>query len=295
MNPGFELLPILSVIVDDDIEETFSPDRCGRLRKVLFHRPGWADMQAVDATIFDNLCEIGALEHEPVTLHNLRQVTASVRQADKRLACSAAMSTTLDQEMAAIMKATRMRLVFLFNTFGGSVDSEKKLIDYAKVVKKNHGEVWAFGRENVVSAGAMVFMASDPRRRFLTEDSKLLFHLSTNARYNKKRTCSVESMRIERASEIDALRNLFRINTVRQPHHGDYLINQLEIANARALLGDDVELALSAKEAEHLLFIRRRSLRSFRKKIHDFLGGADEARSLLRGRVSRPVRTFLAE
>lgn len=75
----------------------------------------------------------------------------------------------------------RLHIILLLNTNGGFNDSLNSHLNLLQHVNNQGGAASVLGGDRIVSSGAHLFMAFDPQKRYVSESSKLIFHLSNLA------------------------------------------------------------------------------------------------------------------
>ncbi len=284
-------LPTISVVVDGRIDNVFASHTKGILKKVLYCGPEAHDVQPISRGAFVEICDVARWESEPLGLANLGAVSARRNASLSRLAEIVKQRGHKEKEISAIMLEQRLRLVFLLQTPGGCMHVERLLEKYAARVRKNGGEVWAFGRESVQSAGALLFMAADPSRRYLEHDSQLFFHLSTLARKHHSHQHSLADMYQKRADEIASLKDLLVRNSVHRDYAA-YIKEGVVSVDKKTPIGEDATWTFNDKEAEQLWNVRRHRRKHLRYLYEEQLGEVTQVRNLLKESVASPIRRF---
>lgn len=286
-----EDLPTLTVVVNSNVENTLSPNCRGVLPRLMLAIPSRPRVMTLSKRLVSDICSVASVDQDCVRLSTLRE-QARLRRTVRRNLDTTINAASVDQQVAANMLLhERMRIIFLLNTLGGSVDVSDRLIQLASKVRKNGGEVWAYGREKVSSAGAMIFMAADSGRRVLVKRTPLMFHLSTHARRHhthKRPDCLIAE---ERKREIAELRMIFVTNSVHRDY-ARYLTRSVRSVDEKTPLGDDTIWTISDLEAEQFWHVRRRGIASTRASYIANIGEKRLAYDWLKQPEAKAVRKF---
>lgn len=81
------------------------------------------------------------------------------------------------KKMQRIIAEQKLKIAVLINSEGGKINILEPLLVFLESMRNKGNEVFTFGGERMRSAGAGLFVATDPERRFATPRSELLFHL----------------------------------------------------------------------------------------------------------------------
>lgn len=287
-----EVLPSVTVVINSDVDDVFAPNKQGRLDRVIFVDPSRDEIASVSTEIFLPVCKVGASELKVAASLTSRKLKLERDRVRSNLVKTISSVNPTDQKIATIIAQAKIRLIFLINTLGGCISAEGKLIGYAKIVKDNGGEVWAYGRKDVCSAGAMVFMAADPHRRRLTSDSELFFHLSSGARKDDNHNLITPEMKQERIAELEMLKRLLQRNSVAANPRNNDLVKSIELSDQATPVGDDVSLSLDAQRAKRYLNVSCPTLDQVRAEYRANVGGRKVVRSLLYSTLGQPIHRF---
>lgn len=286
-----EAVPVITVVIDRDVEDTFEPDPLYRLSRVQFMSPDSGQLLRLPERVFTQICEVASAESGAVAISSARRGSVIRSDARRQLSCVLSWASKADNEAAQMMMENRVRLVFLLNTLGGCVQTERKLVRYANRVRRNGGEVWAFGREKVNSAGAMLFMSADPDRRYLDEHTTLLFHLSTFAREDCSHKRTTPQISRSRSQEIADLRRILS-SSVSHDSYASHIRNLVKKKDLAAPLGQDVDVIFSAREAQRYWSVEVHKPQRLLSIYTGLLGANKQPERILAPRSARPVRRF---
>ncbi len=286
-----ENLPTLTVVVDTNVQTTLKPNSNQVLSRLVMWLPWHNEVMQLSKTVVDDVCDFAQVDQHCVRLATLKDQARLRNEVRSRLDRTIKAASAGEQEAANILLAERMRIIFLLNTLGGWVDASDKLIQLATKVRKNGGEVWAYGRDKVKSSGSMIFMAADTNRRVLVNGTDLFFHLSTYARYHSDHTRSKQLIENSRRNEIAELRTLFTTNSVHRDY-ARYLARSVDSVDAQTPFGEDATWTISDLEAEQFWHVRRRGLQRAQASYTANIGGENIARSLLKQPGAKAVRKF---
>lgn len=289
-----KILPSITVVIDGDVEDVFKTTSNGYLNRVLFVDSDNDAVLPVSEEVFLNVCQVGVAELKMQLSQTSRKAKLERDRVRDTLAQTMASTNATDRRIAMVMAQTKVRLIFLINTLGGCITAESRLIGYAKIVKDNGGEVWAYGRKDVCSAGAMVFMAADPHRRRLTCDSELFFHLSSGARKADNGSLVTPEMKQERIAELEMLKRVLQRNSIASNARDSDLIKALELSDQSAPVGDDVSLSLDAQRAKRHLKVSCPTLNQVRDEYRANVGTRKVVRGLLYSPLGEPIHRFFA-
>lgn len=286
-----EHLPTLTVVVRTNVEDTLKPNREWMLPKLMMWLPKHPGVHHLSQCVVERMCDLVHADQQVARHSTLREQARLQNQLRARFDKTLSASRRVEKEAAQALLAERMRLVFLLNTYGGLVSTSDKLIQLATKVRKNGGEVWAYGREKVNSAGAMIFMVADADRRVLVKRTPLFFHLSTSARRHSSHDHADSLIASVRRDEIAELRTIFATNCVHRDY-ARYLRRSVDSINATTPFGEDAKWTISDLEAEQFWHVRRQGLWNARGSYFANIGGASNAKELLRLPEARAVRNF---
>lgn len=290
MSPN-EIVPVITVVIDCDIEDTFKRDARYRLSRVQFLSPESNHLLRLPENLFTQMCEVASVESSSVVVSSAGRGSAIRNDARRRLSSVLSWASKADHEATEMMMENRVRLVFLLNTLGGCVRTEKKLVRYANRVRRNGGEVWAFGKQEVNSAGAMLFMSADPNRRYLEENTSLLFHLSTWAREDDSHMRTTPQISRSRLQEIADLRRIL-VSSVSHDAYALHLSNMVKRKDLAAPLGQDVDISFSAGDAQRYWSVNVHETKKLLSIYRSLLGVDTQASRLLDSKSARPVQRF---
>ncbi len=286
-----EAIPVITVVVDRDVGDTFEQDIQYRLSRVQFLSPASDRLLRLPEAVFTQICEAASSESAAVTIATARRASGIRKQARRRWSAVLSGASKSDNEAAQMMMESRVRLVFLLDTFGGCVSTEKKLVRYGNRVRRNGGEVWAFGKKKVNSAGAMLFMSADPARRYLHEHTSVLFHLSTWAREDSSHTRTTPQISRSRLQEIADLKRILA-TSVSHAGYASHLNNMVKRKDLAAPMGEDFDVVFSAQEAKRYWGVHVHERDEMLNIYGSLLGNNKQARRLLCSRSARPVQRF---
>ncbi len=284
-------IPVVTIVVDQDVEHVFNAGLDARLSSVQYLSAQKERLLRVPQLVFKEICSLSGKSSPVISTPVARKGKSLHTQTRSRLSRVLSQTSSSDSKAAEIMMDGRVCLVFLLNTAGGWVDAQRTLSGYADQVRRNGGEVWAYGKHEVNSAGAMLFMSADAERRHLEKDASILFHLSTYAREHHSHRRNTSQIIGQRHKEIADLKSLF----VRASCHSQldaYLTNMVHQADINSPLGDDVSLQFSARRAQQLWGIHCFEHAELFRSYRSLLGSDNLADRLLHHRSARPVQRF---
>ncbi len=287
-----EAVPVVTILVAGSVEDTFRPGWDNKLSRVLVWSGQKVRPTKVPYGIFAEVCRAanGALESASSAANR----SAAVVRAHYRGQFSTVLDSVSEHDKYDIqaMVEGRAKLIFLINTPGGCVSAEKKLVRYADRVRKNGGEVWAFGQKKVSSAGATIFMHADSERRILEENTSLYFHLSTAAKRDESLTISDLQMEGNRWDEVVAMKRLF-VGACLDSCYATYLERMVDSLSSKTPLGKDLEWRFSAKEAQQLWKVAPRTVQMFRSSYASIFEDDSSAQTFLASREASGINKFL--
>lgn len=286
-----EDLPTLTVVVNSRVEDTLRPNGRDVVPRLIMWQPHRLGIHNLSKCVVDGVCDLAVVDKQCVRLSTLREQSRLRNAVRTRLDQTMSAVSADEQEAVNTLLEERMRIIFLLNTYGGCVDTSERLIQLAVKIRKNGGEVWAYGREKVNSAGAMIFMAADPFRRVVVRKTNLFFHLSTHARRHDSHRRSSKLIEAVRKSEIAELRKIFAQNSVHSDY-ARYLTRSVDSVDAKTPLGDDTSWTISDLEAEQFWHVKRRCLSRARASYLANIGGEKKALDLLQLPQAKAVRKF---
>lgn len=243
-------LPTVTFVFDDDLEKAFVPDIRGRLSNVIFTPAHQLSFVPLDkAVLYEalNVFTWRKYPREKITTRTL--VDVIVQQSEEKFAAACEQADPMSQKIAHTILGEPHRVVFLLNTPGGYVATGHKFTNYIDHVQSLAGEVWAYGNGYVNSTAADLLMNVPAQCRHLHKDAELLFHLSTGARVDDAHTLSTEKMAESRASELASMKEMFGRATY-HPDHAKYVVDLVDRASQKSVIGDDVEIVFTAAEAQ---------------------------------------------
>lgn len=288
-----ERLPVVTILVEGNVEDTFRASWDNKLSRVLIwsgqkDRPSRAQYR-----VFSEMCSSMPDDSDSASAKATRSAAVVYTHYRGQFSHILDLVSGDDKHDALVMIEERVKLVFLIDTPGGCINAEKKLVRYANRVRKNGGEVWAFGKQKVSSAGATVFMHADRKRRWLEENTSLYFHLSTAAKRNGVNGIDEMQMEGNRADEIVAMKKLLANACVDQCC-ATYLERMIETSNSKVPLGKDVEWRFSAKEAQQLWQVGRLSPEHLSIAYKGVFGDEVLAQTFLASREAKAIQRFIS-
>jgi ATP-dependent protease ClpP protease subunit len=286
-----EDLPTLTVVVNSSVETTLRPNGQYVVPRLTMWQPQRFGVQHLSKSVVDGVCDLAVVDKQCVRLSTLREQSRLRNAVRTRLDKTMRAVSVDEQEAVNTLLEERMRIIFLLNTYGGCVDTSERLMQLAVRVRKNGGEVWAYGREKVNSSGAMIFMAADPSRRVVVKKTSLFFHLSTHARRHHTHARSNQLMESTRKYEVAELRTIFAQNSVHRDY-ARYLTRSIDSVDAKTPLGEDTSWTISDLEAEQFWHVKRRSLPRAKASYLANMGGEKKALELLQLPQAKAVRKF---